>query len=593
MPVLLNAPEVAGSLQHPGSPSYPRTPLATVWLLTACVLSAPLWGSADAAAQDPMEGMHRPSADSTGVTWRMPPVAMPMPMMLPDLMGLTPNDEPFLPGADIDPMSLTGAVFREIVELSDGDTLRLEAGFVRRTIGSRVFTMYAFNGQYPGPLMRVPQGAEVVILFTNNIDLPTTVHWHGLRLDNRFDGVPGVTQDPVMPGESFLYRVYFPDAGIYWYHPHHREDIQQEMGLYGNMLVDPPDPDYLGPVNGEEYLMLDDLLVDDAGIFPFGREAAIQTLMGRFGNVLLVNGEPRYELTVRRGEVRRFYLTDVSNTRTFNLVFDGARTKLVGADIGKFEREQWVENIVLAPAQRYVVDVRFDEPGTHALTNSIQAINHFAGTFYPRVDTLGLVTVLDEPTEIDHRDSFEILRRNDEVIAELDRYRQDFGRAPDHELELTLRTGDLPSSMVAVMALDTLYFPPVEWNDVMPMMNYLSTSGNVTWILRDPTTGLENMDIQWRFTVGDVAKIRIHNRRRSFHPMQHPIHLHGQRFLVVARDDVPNENLAWKDTAVIPVGSTFDILLEASNPGRWMAHCHIAEHLDAGMMMVFAVDPAQ
>jgi FtsP/CotA-like multicopper oxidase with cupredoxin domain len=540
-----------------------------------------------------MEGMHGPSHDSTAVAWRMPPVAMPMPMMLPDLMGLTPNDEAFLPGADIDPMSLTGAVFREIVELADGDTLRLEAGFVRRTIGSRTFTMYAFNGQYPGPLIRVPQGAEVVILFTNNIDLPTTVHWHGLRLDNRFDGVPGVTQDPVMPGESFLYRVYFPDAGIYWYHPHYREDIQQEMGLYGNMLVDPPDPDYLGPANGEEYLMLDDLLVDEAGIFPFGREAAIQTLMGRFGNVLLVNGEPRYELTVRRGEVRRFYLTDVSNTRTFNLVFDGARTKLVGADVGKFEHEQWVDNVVLAPAQRYVVDVRFEEPGTHALTNSIQAINHFAGTFYPRVDTLGLITVLDEPSEIDHGEAFEILRRNDDVIADLDQYRAEFGRAPDHELELTVRTGDLPSSMVAVMALDTLYFPPVEWNDAMPMMNYLSTSGNVTWVLRDPATGLENMDIGWRFTVGDVAKIRIHNRRRSFHPMQHPIHLHGQRFLVLTRDGVANENLAWKDTVVIPVGSTFDILLEASNPGRWMAHCHIAEHLDAGMMMVFTVDPAQ
>jgi FtsP/CotA-like multicopper oxidase with cupredoxin domain len=540
-----------------------------------------------------MEGMHRPRLDSTAVAWRMPPVAMPMPMMLPDLMGLTPTDEAFLPGADIDPMSLTGAVFREIVELADGDTLRLEAGFVRRTIGSRTFTMYAFNGQYPGPLIRVPQGAEVVILFTNNIDLPTTVHWHGLRLDNRFDGVPGVTQDPVMPGESFLYRVYFPDAGIYWYHPHYREDIQQEMGLYGNMLVDPPDPDYLGPANGEEYLMLDDLLVDEAGIFPFGREAAIQTLMGRFGNVLLVNGEPRYELTVRRGEVRRFYLTDVSNTRTFNLVFDGARTKLVGADVGKFEHEQWVDNVVLAPAQRYVVDVRFEEPGTHALTNSIQAINHFAGTFYPRVDTLGLITVLDEPSEIDHGEAFEILRRNDDVIADLDQYRAEFGRAPDHELELTVRTGDLPSSMVAVMALDTLYFPPVEWNDAMPMMNYLSTSGNVTWVLRDPATGLENMDIGWRFTVGDVAKIRIHNRRRSFHPMQHPIHLHGQRFLVLTRDGVANENLAWKDTVVIPVGSTFDILLEASNPGRWMAHCHIAEHLDAGMMMVFTVDPAQ
>jgi FtsP/CotA-like multicopper oxidase with cupredoxin domain len=555
--------------------------------------STALVGPDPALAQEgEMAGMRPSPADSGEVAWRMPPMGMPMPMMLPGLMGLSPDQEPFLPGADIDPMSLTGAVFREVVELEDGDTLRLEAGFVRRTIGSRTFTMYGFNGQYPGPLIRVPQRAEIVVLFTNAIDLPTTVHWHGLRLDNRFDGVPGITQDLVGPGESFVYRVYFPDAGIYWYHPHAREDIQQELGLYGNMLVDSPDPDYLGPVNGEEYLMLDDLLVDDEGIFPFGREEAIQTLMGRFGNVLLVNGEPRYELTVRRGEVQRFYLTDVSNTRTFNLVFGGARAKLVGADVGRFEREEWVENIVLAPAQRYVVDVRFDEPGVHAFTNSIQAINHFAGTFYSQVDTLGLITVLEESVVVDHGATFGALRENDEVIAELDRYRAEFDRQPDHEIELTVRTGDLPSSMVAVMALDTLYFPPVEWNDVMPMMNYLSTAGNVTWVMRDLATGLENMDIDWRFRVGDVAKIRIHNNRKSFHPMQHPMHLHGQRFLVVERDGVPNRNLAWKDTVVIPVGSTFDILLDASNPGRWAAHCHIAEHLHSGMMMVFTVDPA-
>ncbi|MGH7540801.1 MAG: multicopper oxidase family protein, partial [Gemmatimonadota bacterium] len=531
-------------------------------------------------------------ADSSAAGWRMPAMPAGMPMMLPGLMGSVPNVAPFLPGADLDPGSVPEAVPGEIVALADGDTLRLEAGFVRRTIGTRTFTMYGFNGQAPGPLIRVPQGAEIVVLFTNRIDLPTSVHWHGIRLDNRFDGVPGVTQDPVEPGESFVYRVHFPDAGIYWYHPHHREDVQQDLGLYGNLKVDAADPDHLAPVNGEEFLMLDDLLIDERGLFPYGREGAVQTLMGRFGNVFLVNGEPRYELTVRKGEVRRFYLTDVSNTRTFNLVFDGARVKLVGADVGRFEREQFVENVVLAPAQRYVIDVRYEEPGTFAITNSIQAIDHFNALFYPQVDTLGLVTVLDEEVEEDHGAAFDATRENRDVIEEIDRYRPEFGRAVDHELELAMRVGDLPSVMVAVMALDTLYFPPVEWNDVMPMMNYFSTSRNVTWILRDVATGRENRQIDWRFREGDIVKVRIHNRRRSFHPMQHPIHLHGQRFLVVARDGVPSENLAWKDTAVIPVGSTFDLLVEMSNPGRWMMHCHIAEHLDAGMALVFTVEAA-
>ncbi len=106
----------------------------------------------------------------------------------------------------------------------------------------------------------------------------------------------------------------------------------------------------------------------------------------------------------------------------------------------------------------------------------------------------------------------------------------------------------------------------------------------------DPA-GRENMDIEWRVPKGSVRKLRIFNDPKSFHPMQHPIHLHGQRMLVVARDGVRSDNLVWKDTVLIPTGSTVDLLIDASNPGGWMLHCHIAEHLGAGMMAVMRVDP--
>ncbi len=267
----------------------------------------------------------------------------------------------------------------------------------------------------------------------------------------------------------------------------------------------------------------------------------------------------------------------------------------MAADVGRFEREQRVGSVVIAPAQRYVVEARFEDPGVVALTNRIQAVDHFRGEFYPRVDTLGLVRVLEEPVpaEEDHAAAFETLRENEAVIREIDRFREHFDRPVDHELRLTVRVGDLNSTIVAIMSLDTLYVPPVEWNDAMPMMNYLSSVEDVTWVLRDPATGRENMDIAWRFRQGEVYKLRIHNERRSFHPMQHPIHLHGQRFLVLSRDGEPQPNLAWKDTVVIPVGSTVDLLLEASNPGEWMLHCHISEHLDAGMRMAFTVEPAE
>ena len=196
--------------------------------------------------------------------------------------------------------------------------------------------------------------------------------------------------------------MHFPDAGIYWYHPHVREDIEQAMGLFGNMLVDSPDRDYYSPVNREETLVLDDLLVNGDTLIPFGKEAPDYALMGRVGNVLLVNGEPRYALRVKRGEVVRFFITNVSSSRTFNLSFGGAPIKVVASDVSRFEREERVPSVVLAPAERYVVEVRFDRPGRFTLVNAIQAINHYAGEFSPEVDTLGAVTVDAAPATPDY-----------------------------------------------------------------------------------------------------------------------------------------------------------------------------------------------
>ena len=154
-----------------------------------------------------------------------------------------------------------------------------------------------------------------------------------------------------------------------------------------------------------------------------------------------------------------------------------------------------------------------------------------------------------------------------------------------------MRARELPFAVERLMQVDSAYFHPLEWSGTMPMMNLAATTREVSWILREPDTGRENETIDWRFRVGDVVKLRIRNRRETLHQMQHPIHIHGQRFLVLAVNGVENENLAWKDTAVVPVGGTLDLLLELSNPGRWMLHCHIAEHLEAGMKMVFTVEP--
>ncbi|HVE79465.1 MAG TPA: multicopper oxidase family protein, partial [Gemmatimonadaceae bacterium] len=595
--VILVTAEAAGAGTEPAGPIVLRGQSPSTRLqppdLMQFVLGAMVDRSVapDEHRKHDAHGVPRTGSDTApagGARW----TTVPMPaglQMLPAEMALRPGVAPYLPPAA--PENAPAARPRALVRLRSGDTLRLTAGIVRRTLKGRSYTMYGFNGQYPGPLLVVPQGAAVVVELTNALDQPTTVHWHGVRLDNRFDGVPGLTQEAVPPGGRFTYHLRFPDAGIYWYHPHVREDVQQDLGLYGNLMVRSPQPDYFGPAHREEVLMLDDLLVGDAGLVPYGAEAATHALMGRFGNILLVNGEPGYGLGVRRGEVVRFFLTNVANTRTFNLSFGpGARLKVVAADVGNYAREAWAESVVIGPAERYVIHVRFDEPGTAALVSRVRGLDHLFGRFFAAADTLGLVRVAAARASPDLAAGFGALRRDTAVAAEVARYRGWLDRAPDRSLVLTMRSSGLPFVTRRLMELDSVYFAPMEWGGTMPMMNWASTAGEVTWVIRDPVTGKENMDIDWRFRAGDVVKLRLANERRSFHAMQHPIHLHGQRFLVLAVNGVPAEHHAWKDTVLLPAGATVDLLVEMSNPGRWMLHCHIAEHLSADMMMAFTVE---
>src|SRR5467141_427550 len=521
------------------------------------------------------DAMEHGEHESSG--WPMVPTPAGV-TMLPSEMALRPEVTPFLPGTDA---PLPNADSNEVLRLKDGDIIDLDAELVRRTINGQTYTMYGYNGQYPGPLIEVARGSEIMVRFTNHLSDSTSIHWHGIRLENAFDGVEGVS-------DAFTYKLRFPDAGIYWYHPHIREDIQQALGLYGNILV--REPGAKVPANREQVLMLQDLLVGDSGLIPFGQESPTHALMGRFGNVFLVNGQAGYRLSLHRGEVVRFYLTNASSTRTLNVSFPGARMKIVATDAGPFEREAWVESVVIAPAERYVVHVRFDRPGAVPFVNQVRGLDHLFGRFVPFVDTLGVVTVSRDRIRNDLGASFATLRRDRATTRTLEPYRRFLDKAPDQTVVLTLETHGLPFVTERLMQLDSLYFAPVEWAGTMPMMNWASTGEQVRWVLKDPATGLENMDIAWQFHRGAAVKIRLVNERRAFHGMQHPIHLHGQRFLVLSVNGVPNADLAWKDTVLVPAGAVVDILLDTANPGEWMLHCHIAEHLSAGMMMHFTVD---
>lgn len=490
---------------------------------------------------------------------------------------------------------LTQAKTSQTVELNNGDSYDLTASIVKKKIGNSEVKMLAYNGMIPGPLIKVEQGAQVTLNFTNTTDVDTTIHSHGVRLENKFDGVPDITQKEVKPGESFTYKVTFSDEGMYWYHPHIREDYAQELGLYGNYLVVPSDPNYWSLVNREVALFVDDILMENGKIATFGKTSADHTLMGRFGNTMLVNGETSYTFFAKASEVIRFYITNSANARTFNISIPGAKMKLVGADGGKYERETWSDSVILSPSERAIVEVLFTNAGSYTLQHKTPE----------RTYTLGAITVANEKVGTSFEKEFAVLRSNKDIQSEIDEFRPFFNKPADKQLKLTIDMGSgmqmmgsqgisgsgghiMPDGSMMGGMMDSNQ--PIEWEDDMQMMNAMSNPEMIKWILEDADTGKKNTDIDWNFNVGDKVKIKITNDPNSIHPMQHPIHFHGQRFLLLSTNGKPNDNLVWKDTTLIPNGDTIDILVDMLNPGEWMAHCHIAEHLEASMMLSFTVE---
>lgn len=576
-----------------------------------------------------------------------------------------------------------------VVELSDGDEYELEIAPVRKQIGDATVRMLAYNGSVPGPTLRVPQGSTITVHVANRGDMEATVHWHGIRVENRFDGTHE-TQAPIPVGETFTYQVTFPDSGAYWYHPHIREDYGQELGLYGNLLVVPSEDDYWPPAHRELLLTLDDILIEDGRIAPFSGSETTHVAMGRFGNVMLVAGEPDLSLEAKRGEVVRFYFTNTANTRVFNVTASGVRMKLVGGDSGHFEHEEFIEEALLAPSERVVIDVLFDQPGEVALEHRTPE----------KAYRLAAIDVCDEPAEPDLSGAFAQLRTNADTASLRERIAPFVGAPPDKTLSFVaemdevggegVETGiyacpmdpeivaswagkcpkcamklmpapmetEAPAAFVCPMhaeitatwaascpecgmtlratgtgqaaklddpagsledahgehhmhghehhgdghedtkhdhhgaghAHDTAQ--GIEWEDDMVEVNRMTTPANMRWKLVDRETGAENAQIDWTFRVGDQVKLRLVNEMDSDHPMPHPFHVHGAgRFLILARDDVVEPNLVWKDTVLVRTGETVDILLDVTNPGLWMAHCHIAEHHESGMMFSFNVLP--
>jgi len=554
-------------------------------------------------------------------------------------------------------MDLPQAVPPTNVHLNDGDRFVLHIGSVRKELGEDEVRMLAYNRSIPGPNLIVDQDSTITVDVINEGDVDATVHWHGLRLENRYDGVPEETQAPIGIGGTYTCRVHFPDAGFYWYHPHIREDYAQDMGLSGTIVVRPTDPSYWPAADRELTITLDDVLIEDGKLAPFRRSGPTFTAMGRFGNVMLTNGETEFSDKAAAGEVARLNLVNTANTRIFNFGLRGARMKLVGGDSGRYEREVFVDEVMLSPSERAIVDVFFEAEGQVLLEHRTPGHVYELGSF-----------IVEGTLQSSAAAAFHEQRVDPELTEERRSIASDFDREPDKTLSFTSEMPLLYGSGAAAAASyvcpmhpevtdteesscpkcgmklipaetpsATSYVCPMhpevtdttesscpkcgmklipaasdapsashdpdhghgdtadglEWEDLMPDINRQTDPSNMIWKLVDKDTGAVNHEISWDFKLDERVKIRLLNEMEgSDHPMHHPFHVHGAgRFLILSRDGQREDNLVWKDTVLLRAGETVDILLHLTNPGLWMAHCHIAEHTESGMMFSFRVEP--
>ena len=485
---------------------------------------------------------------------------------------------------------------QEIVELQDGDTYQMTIENINTVIDGKQVRMMAYNGSSPWPLLKVKQGSRITLQVKNQIwDIETTVHHHGLRLQDTEDGVPVSMwwfDIPAKQWETLTYGLEFPDAWIYRYHPHVREDLQQELGMYGNYLVEPQDEWYWNEIDDEHVLILDDIQMDENWIAPFYEEVTNQAIMGRFGTHYLINGQEDYTLNLTEWQVTRLYITNTANVRPFNIMIPWVQMKLVGWDLWAYEQEMMIDSLLIAPAERYVIEVLPEESGIFDLQYKNPAFT----------EILGQVVVVPSDGMSTSAEQFAQLREVEQVIEDVDQYREYFDAPIDKTLrldmtlhgktkdDLSLNMQHVHDGSVAELGGLTYDLWKLERLDEMFAMNVQSTDEYTKWQLIDEETGKSSMMIDdWKFQQWDLVKVRIINDGEGLHPMQHPMHFHGQRFIVLNKNWIENDNLVWKDTVLTLPWEYTDVLIDMSNPWKRMAHCHIAEHNESGMMLNFEV----
>lgn len=381
----------------------------------------------------------------------------------------------------------------------------------------------------PGPTLRAKEGDQILVHFRNELPVATTVHWHGIRLPNGMDGSTS-SQRAVEPGESFDYAFTAKDQGSFWFHPHVKGDEQIEKGLYAQLVIE---GGTAPEVAADRYFTLDDVKLQSDGALS-AKTDAMDLMMGRQGNVLLVNGMKDAELVVSPGTRERWRFVNSANGRFFNLSLKGHRFLVIGWDGGLLPVPYEADTLLVAPGERYDVLVTFDPELPEGL--ALQNLHYDRGHDLP------------DPGP---KDLFRILRAAPAEDAP----------APLPSQWRTLeRTATTAATAVRAFRLSEFEAPD-----------------GPQFFINDQFWPFNDMV---HVTKGDVEIWEIDNQSE----MDHPFHLHGMFFDVLDRDGVPEERVGWKDTVNVPRETKLRFAVRYDFPGMWMFHCHILEHAERGMM---------
>lgn len=405
-------------------------------------------------------------------------------------------------------------------------------------------SLWTFGASAPGPEIRLKQGDRLVRRVENALPEPTSVHWHGIRIVNEMDGVPGLTQTAILPGETFDYDFTVPDAGTYWYHSHSRSFEQVARGLYGALIVEEGEaPD----VDREEVLILDDWLVDPETSQLYDSFGSMHDMShgGRIGNYITTNAVNDLLLTARRNERMRLRLINAATARVFPLRLDRLQGWIVALDGMPLAAPRKVEGpFLLAPAQRVdlIVDVTAEEGGMAHLSHV-------------------------ERGEVFSQVAFEVSGEAATVVRE----------APVALPPNRIAEPDLANARPLTMRMEGGMMGGMQsgmMGGQMRSMRDLAEAG-AFWALNGVVGSMDGEPFA-ELAQGETVRLRFENATAFPHAM----HLHGVHFHEIGPDGAPGD---LRDTTLVQPDETREVVFVADNPGQWLLHCHMLAHAASGM----------